>query len=162
MATVVRNTAPEVAVWAAAHNDLKAQVGAGANFHLDAYESPIASANASDLATSLTLVNEMRAVYEFHRGDSLALKALDATALTAPAATSLATAITLANEIKSKYNTHRASATIHFNADATNTVTSADATDQSTLNTLLNEMKGDINAHLASAPASKSLRVVSA
>src|SRR5262249_24986790 len=152
MATVIRNTHPAAAPMCAAHNDLKAQVGAGAHFHLDAYEHPIASATAADLATSVALVNEIRAVYNFHCSDALALPATAVEAGHAPAVAAhapsaddpgLAGAIAPANDIKAKYNTHRASTSFHFNADSTNTITSADATDLASLETLANELKTD-------------------
>ena len=168
MATVIRNTDPVLATVRDAINALKTQIGAGATFHLDAAETVVSAANASDLATSLTLANAIKRVYELHlesasglEGGVLAHKEADAApALTT--ATDLATAITLANAIKADYNTHRASTTYHYNADATNVVTSADATDQTSLNTLLNEIKTDLNAHMASAPSAPSLRLVGA
>lgn len=162
MARVVRKTSPEQADWAACINELKTQIGASTKFHLDASEVTVTAADATDLATSLTLVNQLRAVFEFHKNDALALKALDATTMTAPAATDLASAITLANELKADYNVHIASATVHFNADATNGIAASNATDQSSLNTLLNELKTDMNAHMADAPSAKSVRLVSA
>lgn len=161
MATVLRKIDPLVQTIADAHNDLKAQIGAGSAFHLDKSEETITAANASDLATSLTLVNQLKAVYEFHRVDTLAHKAADSTdSISSATAIDLASAITLANEIKAKYNTHIASTTYHYNADATNAVAAADATDQGTLDTLANAIKTAINAHMASGPAAKSLRAV--
>jgi hypothetical protein len=129
-------------------------------FHVDPGEVTITAANASDLATSLTLVNQIKSVYGTHVADAVAHEVADSTnVIAAPEATSLATAITLANELKADYNTHRASTTFHVNADSTNAVASANATDQTSLNTLLNEMKTDINAHLAGA-SGYGLRVV--
>jgi hypothetical protein len=140
-----------------------ADLGAGFTvFHADKGEVAVTAANASDLATSLTLVNQLKSVYETHRQDTLCHKVADGTnVIAAPFATTLATAITLANEIKADYNTHRASTTFHYNADATNAVAAANASDQGTLNTLVNEIKGDLNAHMASGPATGyALRVV--
>ena len=163
MATVVRTTGPETAAWAAAHNDLKAQIGAGSHFHMDACELTVSAANASSLATSLVLCNQLIAVMRFHFADLLALKVADATSLPAlNAAVDLTSAQTAANLMKASYNTHRASTTYHYNADATNVTSSADASDQSSLNTLLNELKTDVNAHIADGPAAKSIRVVAA
>jgi hypothetical protein len=162
MATVLRNTSVEIGIIAAAHNDLKAQVGAGASYHLDAYESPIASTNATDLPSALTLVNEIVAVFTAHSSDLLAHKVAGTALASTAKATDLASAIARANDVKAKHNTDRASATIHYNADATDVTSSADATDLASLLTLANELKSDINAHMASAPAAKSLRVVSA
>jgi hypothetical protein len=161
MATRWQRTLPQLDKVAAAINDLKAQIGAGSSFHLDACETTVGAANASDLATSLVLANQIMDVYRFHLADTLAHKVVDPEpALTK--ATDLTTAQTLANAIKADYNTHRASTTYHYTADATNVIASADATDQSSLNTLLNEIKTDFNLHMASAPAAKSIRMVEA
>jgi len=152
MPTRVPNSHPLASVIVAQIKMLAERVGAGSSFHLDPVSSAITAANASDLATSLTLAEQIRGVYNTHLDSDAAHKIKDPKpALTA--ASTLATAITLANAIKADYNTHRASTTYHYNADATNVVTSADATDQSSLNTLLNELKTDLNAHLASGPA---------
>lgn len=163
MATVLRNIDPIIQSVADAHNDLKAQIGAGAFFHLDKSEVTVTAANATDLATSLVLCNQAIAVYRFHFADTLALKAADATALPAlGAAIDLASANTAANLIKTSHATHIASTAAHYAADATNTVLTANATDLTTLMALLNDIKAKINAHMASGPAGKSLRVVSA
>jgi len=164
MATRIPNSHPILAQLVTAFNTLKTQIGFGSAFHLDAYEFSITAANASDLATSLTLANQIRTIYLGHlensnEGGVLAHKVADpAPALTV--STDLATAITLANAIKADYNTHRASTTYHGNADSTNVVTSADATDQGSLNTLLNEIKTDLNNHMANAQSAPSLRLV--
>lgn len=131
-------------------------------FHADRSEKTITAANASDLPTSLTLVNQIMGVYKFHMADTLAHKVAGVALASYTRAKSLATAITLANDIKAKYNTHRASTTFHYTADSTNATTSSDATDQGSLDTLLNELKTDINAHMASGSAVKSLRIVDA
>lgn len=164
MATRVPNFHPTLSVLRDAINALKLQIGAGAFFHLDVFETTITIANASDLATSVALAEQIRVVYLKHlentsEGGVLAHKVADpAPALVA--ATDLATGITLANAIKADYNVHRASTTYHYNADATNVVASADATDQSSLNTLLNEIKTDLNAHMISGPTAASIRLV--
>lgn len=142
-------------------NKLKTQIGAGSKFHLDASEVTVTAADASSLDTSLTLVNQLRAVYEFHKADTLAHKAADTATLTAPAATDLASAITLANELKGDYNVHRASTSWHYNADSTNVVAASNASDQGTLNTLLNDIKTQFLAHFADAPSCPSVRLIS-
>lgn len=136
----------------------------GGGDHVTPTATPItiAAANASDLPTSLTLVNQIRQRWLQHRADDLAHKVADVTAFTAPVATDLATAITLANAIKASYGTHGASTTHHYTADATNTVAAADASNQGTLNTLLNELKTDLPAHVASAPAGQSVKLIEA
>lgn len=170
MARVIYDTSPDRPVIATAINDLKAQIGAGAFFHLDKYENTVTLADAVDQATAIALVNQIKAVYNGtgqvgaapgHRLDDLAHKAVDSTdAVASPAATDLASAITLANEIKGDYNTHIASATYHYNADATNAVAAANATDLASLLTLVNQIKAKLNAHMASGPAAASLRVL--
>lgn len=162
MATVIRNTDPSATHWCAAHNALKAQIGAGSKFHLDVSEVVVTAADSSNLATALTLVNQLRAVYVFHKADTLAHKVVDSATLTAPVATDLTTAVTLGNELKGDYNTHRASTSWHYNADATNVVTAANATDQASLDTLLNDIKVQFLAHMADGSAAASLRLVSA
>lgn len=176
MADVLRRTHPLAAVIRDTRNLLKKQIGAGAAFHLDASEVTITAANATDLPTALTLVNQLAAVfygvpgvgaaYPGHINDDLAHKAVDGTNTRSSAypAVDLATAITLANELKADYNAHIASAVFNYNADATNATAAANATDLPTLQTLLNELKGDLNAHMASAPANcaPSIRLVSA
>jgi hypothetical protein len=57
MATIWYRTDPLTPRVAAAINDLKAQLGAGSSFHLDAYEQPVGSPNATDLQSALVLMN---------------------------------------------------------------------------------------------------------
>lgn len=159
MATVIRKTDPLVQTMADAHNDLKAQIGAGAHFHLDKSEQTVTAADASDLATSITLSNQIMAIYLFHVGDTLAHKVAE----TAPAlvkATDLASAETLLNAIKADFNTHIASTTYHYNADSTNTIATANATDLASAEALATAIKAAFNAHMADGPAAKSLRAV--
>lgn len=144
----------------------------GVHAHLDAAETArtITSANASDLATSLTLLNELCAKYALHLassevGDGLAHLVADATNTVATSeVTALAAAQTRANALKTAYNAHRSQSGVHSNDDPGNQVTSSDASDQSSLNTLLNEIKTDFNNHLASAPtsAAPSIRLLDA
>lgn len=172
MALTLRRVAPWVVALRDAVNALKKQIGAGSSVHMDAAETDrtITSANASDLATSLTLVNELKAKYTLHIGADNAgagmahLLADTTNVIAAAVATSLATAQTLANELKADYNAHRSQAGVHPNNDGGNAITSADATDQTSLNTLLNEIKTDFNAHMAAAPtnAAPSIRLVDA
>jgi hypothetical protein len=147
----------------------------GANFHASATAAgaptgdppvvttlQVTAANASDLATSLTLVNNIRSVLVEHFADTFAHNTALSGAIAALPATDLASAITLANEEKADYNTHRTAASVHFTNDATNATAAADASDQSTLNTLLNELKTDINAHIAGALAGQHIQLIPA
>lgn len=160
MATLIRKTSPEVDLWVAAHNDLKAQIGAGANFHLDKSERSLVSASASDLPTLLVRTNELINVFTFHFADTLAHKVAAASSLPAQnAAVDLASAITALNLMKASHNTECASTARHYNADASNTTTSANATDLASSITLANELFTDLGNHMASAPAAASLRI---
>lgn len=142
---------------------------AGLISHADA-SSAIATADASDLATSVTLANALKASYNAHCTSACSATtghgahiAADATYPTAVAdATDLTSVEALLNDIKSNYNSHRAVATIHATADSTNTVTAADATTQGSANTLANEIKAKLNLHFASALASPAIDVVAA
>lgn len=162
MATVVRNTEPALSMLCSAHNAL-CRLSIGSNFHYDASEVTVTAADASDLATSLTLVNQLIAVAAFHCVDAVAHKAADATVLPAiGAAVDLASAETAANALKVWYAAHRVSTTYHANADSTNATTAANATTQNSLNTLANDLKTQMNAHMATAIAAASFRVVPA
>ena len=103
---------------------------ATAHFHADTTNAPIATADATDLASCITLLNVIRAKYEAHRilvgvGAAQIHAAADATnAITAVIAFDLATAILLVNNIKAKFNPHLADATVaHRSADVTNGIT---------------------------------------
>lgn len=163
MSTLVPKNNPLAATMVAQLKMLAERTGAGSSFHLDGVSSPISAANATDLASSLTLCRQIVGVYLAHLDNDAAHKIKNPKpAITVESVVALASAITAANAVKSSYNTHRASTTYHYNADATNVVTSSDATDQTSLNTLLNELKTDLNAHCASAPAGSLAQLVDA
>ncbi len=163
MSTLIRKTDPFIAVMCAAFNALKQEVlAATTTYHMDATEKVVTAADATDLASSIVLANDLRAVWVAHKADTLALKTVDTATLTAPVMTTLATGYTLANEIKGDYATHIASTAWHYAADSTNTIAASDATTQESLNTLLNELKADLNLHMADAPTTRSFRVVDA
>jgi len=148
----------------------------GSLFHLDQtnasegtdYSNPtitrltVTPANATDLPTSTTLVNAIKAACQKHFKDDIAHNTATSAQITIADGTDLTSDITLANDLKSRFNTHLAAANVHFTNDATNTVAAANATDQPTLLTLINEIKGDMNAHMASAPVGAFINLVSA
>ena len=85
---------------------------------------------AVTLADCITILNDVRALYNAHIADvggpfHLAPDLVNT--VTAPVATDLPSAIVLANDIKAKYNAHIISVVFHILADVVNTVTSADA-----------------------------------
>lgn len=177
MATIIRKTSPELYALATHQNALLSYMGAGTKIHIDASEMTVTAAAATDLATSLTLANQIKRVYNGsssssivgywvgHRLDTMGHLAVDSTnSVTAADATSLATCITLANQLKAKYNAHRTQAGVHHNNDAVNVVTVADAVNlQAEVNALLNDIKAQVNAHMADAPSEVGmLRIVDA
>lgn len=162
------------AATASATTGITTAIGGTSKIHWSTSEVTIRSADATDLASAIVLVNEILAVYQGtvgtypgHVSDLLAHKVADTTNVTSLAKVTtglLADAQALANDLKAKYNLHRASTTYHQNADSTNAVTSANASGgtATSLITLVNEMKGDINAHLADAVPGDSIRLVAA
>lgn len=138
-------------------------VGDASVVHLDKDERAVSAADASSLATSVTLCKALHVAYNDHRTDLLHHKAADTTntiAATLASIVDLATGITAANQIKAALNAHRSQAGVHVNNDAGSEITSPDATDQASLNTLLNELKADINLHFGRGFGSPSWRVV--
>lgn len=133
------------------------------------YDSPtftvlaVSAATATNLATSLTMVNNIKLVVNDHFSDVAPHNTSTSAQLTITAdATDLTTANALANAIKTAINAHATSTTIHYNSDTTNTITNANATDQTTLDTLVNEIKSKMNTHIASAPNGYYLNLVDA
>lgn len=177
MALTVRKT-PDALVFALVQAwNRKQEASVASFFHADVtqittgdYQSPtitndtVTAANGTDLATNITLVNNMKAVMNRHFVDPRAHNTAVTTAVTTANATDQATAITLANALKAAYNTggHINASNVHFTNDGTNTISAANATDLATLQTLNNEMKGDFNAHVISAPLGEQLNVVDA
>lgn len=108
----------------------------------------VSSANASNLATSITLANEIKTDFNAHIASTSFHSVADGTnTVTSANATDLASVITLANEMKGDYNAHRSQSGVHPYNDSYWEVTSAAASDQTSANTLLNEIKADYNLH---------------
>lgn len=173
MSTEVRKgTDTVITALVAAHN--ARQLAAVASFfHADVSQTvvgatlAVSAANASDLATSLTLANQVKGIYNTHVRDGVvpgngaagSHKTQGATVTTADA-TDLPTGIALANAIKTAYTAHIASSAMHYTVDAANPIAAANASDQATLNTLLNELKTDLNLHMASGPVGAMIKLV--
>lgn len=145
------------------------------NFHADTtavdstdYQSltitrvTISSANATDLATSLTLVNELKEDINKHLVDAGSHNTAVSAAVTTATATDEATSVALVNALKAAYNTHLSAAGVHYNNDGTNTVINANATDTTTVLVLANELKADFNAHVTSAPTGAYIQLINA
>lgn len=144
------------------------KIKAGTIFHADA-SATITTPDASDLATSITLANAIKASYNAHCASACdaatgqgAHIAADATNPTAVAdATDLTSVEALLNDLQSKYNAHRVLASSHCTADTTHVSSAAAATTQGTANTLANDLKTQMNAHYAAAMASHATSLVS-
>lgn len=144
------------------------KIKAGTIFHADA-SATITTANATDLASSIALVNALKASYNAHcasacdatsgQGAHISADATNPTSVVD--ATDLTSVEALANDLKAKFNAHIASATFHASADSTNTVSAAAATDQTTSNTLANALKTAMNAHYAAACSAHATALVS-
>jgi hypothetical protein len=91
----------------------------------------VVAANATNLATAITLLNAVKTAYEAHRvlvGAGPVHGTADATnVIVAANATDLASAITLSNDLKAKYNAHRIDVAgapqVHALADTVNVTT---------------------------------------
>lgn len=120
----------------------------------------VTAPTATNLATSIALLANCKAVMNAHFADTIAHDTAVSAASTGVAATTTATAITEVNIFKGELNAHFTAASVHFNNDAANTITSATATDQTTVDTMLNEIKAAINAHMKSAPTGAFITLV--
>lgn len=134
-----------------------ALIGNAESIYHKGVDDKVVAADAADLATSIALVNQLKAQINLHLASTgltgLHLAA-SAEVIVAADATDLATAQTLANEIKEDYNDHLAEAGVHIVNDVINDVTALDASDLGTLLTLVNEIKTDYNAHILGSMAS--------
>lgn len=156
---VAWNDFKEASVASFFHADVT-QLTTGSPKALSVASATVSTANASNLATSVALVNAIKVAYNRHCVDSIAHNTAVSAVVATADATDLATAITLANALKAAYNTHLSASNVHFTNDSTNAVSASNATDQTDLNTLLNEMKGDFNAHIISAPLGYQIELV--
>jgi hypothetical protein len=176
MAFDIRKVPDAIAFALVAANNKRQLDAISTSFHLDRtsttnrseYQTPtvtpvsVTAATATNEATAVALVNDIKRVLDKHFADTIAHDTATSAAVTIADATNTATGVTLANNLKSVYGTHLSAANVHYTNDSTNTVTNADATDLTTLNTLINEIKGDVNTHMASAPAGSIINLIPA
>ena len=155
--------APRIAVAMLAQNNAARNIVVGNAAHADVTGTQsgdalaptftaqaVASADASDLATSITLLNEIKSVYNLHIADTYAHKTA-ATAISTADASDLTTAEALANAIKAAFNTHLGSTAQHYTADS-NTSSASAATNLSSTETLATDLKAKLNAHILNGP----------
>lgn len=170
MATTVRNLTDLTAAEAiSVLNKLRLdimKVKLGSFFHAFA-ATAIATANATDLPTSVALTNALKVSYNAHVisvcdattgiGQHIATGVANVTAVAN--ATDLTTAIALLNDIKAKFNLHAVQSGVHMVNDST--IATADATDQASANTLANAIKVKLNSHYAASMNSQATFLVS-
>lgn len=144
---------------------------AGLIYHADVIPAAaVATANATDLTTSIALITALQVAYTAHIASACdpltgigAHIAADATnVLAAAVPTDLTTSETAANELKAQYNLHRVVTADHAVADATNAVSTTAAVDLATTVALANAVKVALNAHCAAAFNGQALVLVSA
>lgn len=137
-------------------NELKADLNAHAadtthgHFIADGINSAITTADATNFATSWTLLNVCKAFYNAHIA-AAQIAAKETAIITSANATDAASAHTLANELKTDLNAHMASAVLHYQADTqTAAVAAAAASDEATTVALANALKVAHNLHVVS------------
>ncbi len=136
--------------------------GNTAIFHKKVDELEV-TADASDLATVITLANSLKDKMNAHfasTGTDGVHASASAEEVTSTDADDQTSANTLLNEIKSDYNDHLTESGVHLNNDSTNAVSSADASDLGTSITLANEIKTDYNAHVAAAMSTPAIEAI--
>lgn len=169
------NGAPAATATSGAYNESTtttlADLAASGAFPHQAGATPtlVTAADATDLASSKTLAQDLAVQFALHDDDENIHPAADTGALACAAWASspglpadLAEVIAVANELKSDWNTHVAklhagSVDYHMGGDLRNTINSADADDQAKSNTLLNELKKKFNRSVVAKPAAHVL-----
>lgn len=122
----------------------------------------VGTADATNTATAVTLVNAIKAAYNAHIASTTYHAAADATnAASSSDATNEATGITLANELKGDFNAHIVLTAAHGAVGGAGsftpaTVTTTDASDEATLVALANALKAAVNRHFAAGFAAAS------
>ncbi len=145
------------------HNQLVTALGAtGGILHYEEAQTGdvITTADSTDTATRVALVNIIRAKYVAHIASTAKHRVADATnTVTAPAATNDVTAQTLANELKVDLNAHQILVTngVHRGKGGAGSpfavpaaIATADGTDATTTGVLINVEKAVWNFHIQS------------
>lgn len=151
------------ATWPLFHADQTPSYNTGDEISPKANALTVTADTAVDLATSLTMCNQIRQVLIQHMADAVSHLAADPTnsATLGAVASDLTTGIAAANAHKAAFNAHLTQSGVHVFNDTLNTVSTTNASDLTTLEALVNAMKTAVNAHLGSAPAGNGVVVVS-
>lgn len=112
----------------------------------------VSTADATDLASAITLATDLRAKYTDHvySVGNLHLSTSQIDISVKPDAVDEPTLVVLVNDLKEKFNQHIDRApSVHSKRDVQNTVSTADATNTATAITLINAIKAAYNLHIA-------------
>lgn len=118
----------------------------------------VEAANASNLATALTLAADVKLILGYHFRDALAHAEETIPTWTAPDPTDEATLVTWCAELKVKYNGHLENTDAHQKTDITNAIAATTPANLAECITLLNEAKTDLNAHILDAPLTPKIK----
>jgi hypothetical protein len=119
--------------------------------------STVAATNA---ATAVTLVNDVKHIYDRHAPDTYAHGTTASASITIANATDVTTGIALANNILTVYAAHRTASNVHATNDTVNLVTAATCTNTATLITLVNDEVTHLNAHITAGLAGAHLEPI--
>ena len=135
----------------------------------------VTAADASSLATSRTLTQNIWLVATTHFADAIADSGAnggahadaDDTAIASFGSNIADTAVLATiygalNAYKAALNIHASQAGVHAHDDASLVIATADANDQSSTNTLANAIKAALNTHISAAMAGPSIKIVPA
>lgn len=123
----------------------------------------VTAADASGLASSLLLANNLLSVARIHFADDeshLLADTTNAITLVDGYATTLELAQVAANHVRVKFLAHRTQGGVHVNNDNENVAITTPATDQTTTNNLLNSLKDKLNDHIASGPTVGRIKLI--
>lgn len=121
---------------------------------VDDDSNTITAADATDLASVITLLNELgygttSGDYNVHRASTTYHRAADTTNIVAATiASDLATSLTLATELIADINAHMIESGVHMVDDTVNTITELAPVDLTTVKAVANKIKEKYNAHL--------------
>jgi hypothetical protein len=110
----------------------------------------VSAPNATNLATSITLLADIDEVLGVHYADLFAHKIAWEYDF-GSVATNLATAISKANALKADVLLHAVDLDTHYAEDQSTAIDAVDATDEPSLVLLVNAIKGGVNTHINNA-----------
>ena len=135
----------------------------------------VTAANATTLATSRTLTQNIWLVATTHFADAIASSGANGGAHAAADSTAIASfgdkiaddaalsdIQTALNAYKAALNVHASQSGVHAHDDSALVISTTDASDQSTANALANAIKSALNTHISAGMAGPSIKIVAA